>query len=62
MIADGHGTHIDRRLSRLPRERDLQLIPFLCFLGVRPLEHNISYQSSGDFIVEGVYDLTRTCY
>ena len=34
MIADGHGTHLERRLSRLPRERDRQLIPFLCFLAV----------------------------
>ena len=28
MIAHGNGTHIERRLSRLPRERDLHVIPF----------------------------------
>ena len=68
MIADGHGTDTERRLSRLPRERDLQLIPFLCFVhGVRPLEHAfrevflIGEVCRGEVIVEGVYDLTPTC-
>ena len=28
IIAHGNGTHIERRLSRLPRERDLHVIPF----------------------------------
>ena len=66
MIAHGNGTHIERRLSRLPRERDLHVIPFFrvvvymaniiinqCYLSVSPCP--VHQQAS----VESVHDLPR---